>query len=218
MPLVNIIDLCKKYKNNTVLNNINLKINKQDFIILLGQSGSGKTTLLNIISSIDVPTSGQILFEDKDITKMTLEESAKFRRNNISYIFQDYKLLPMLNVEENILLPLFLESKKIDSFYFDSLIDILEIKNLLHKEINFLSGGEQQRVAIARALINKPKLILADEPTGNLDYENGIKVLEIFKQLNQKFNSTIIMATHNQSYFNYANKIIRIKDGNIMYE
>lgn len=217
MSLLKLENVSKSYfKDTYALKNISLVINEKDFCFILGPSGCGKTTLLNLISLIDYPTAGNIYFDNTLINKFTIEEGTKYRRENIGIVFQDYNLLPMLNVEQNILLPILLENKEQDQKYFETIISILDIKKILRNNPNTLSGGEKQRVAIARALINKPRIVLADEPTGNLDTKNGLEVMHLFKELNRILGTTIIIVTHNESYISSASKVIRMKDGEIL--
>ena len=185
------------------------------FVAVMGTSGSGKTTLLNCISGIDMIDSGEILYEKKDITKLTSEQRKIFRRQNIGMVFQSFDLLPILNVRENILLPMKLNHLKPNEDYFNEIVEILGINSKLKSKISELSGGEQQRVAIARALITKPKLICADEPTGNLDRKNTLEVMNLFKRINTEMNTTILMITHDYQVAEYADEIIKIDDGRI---
>ena len=172
--------------------------------------------MLNCISGIDTIDGGEILFDDKNIFNYSKEQRKIFRRTNIGMVFQGFDLLPILNVRENIILPIKLNHSKVDESYFDEIIKILGIESKLNNRINELSGGQQQRVAIARALITKPKLICADEPTGNLDRTNTIEVMELFKRINKEMNTTILMITHDDKVAEYANDIIIIDDGRIL--
>lgn len=199
-----------------VLKDISFSIKEGDFVAIKGTSGSGKTTLLNCISGIDTIDGGEILFDDKNIFNYSKEQRKIFRRTNIGMVFQGFDLLPILNVRENIILPIKLNHSKVDESYFDEIIKILGIESKLNNRINELSGGQQQRVAIARALITKPKLICADEPTGNLDRTNTIEVMELFKRINKEMNTTILMITHDDKVAEYANDIIIIDDGRIL--
>lgn len=220
MSLLKVENLVKKYENgnNTViaLNGINLEVNTGDFISIIGASGSGKSTLLHILGTVDKPTSGNVLLNDIDIYKMNDLEQSKLRREKISLIYQFYNLIPTLNVKENILFPLMLDNKEIDNNYLNDLIETLNLKDKLKSFPNELSGGQQQRVAIARALITKPDIILADEPTGNLDRKNSLEILNYFKIANEKYNQTIIMVTHDMELAKYAKEIITIEDGKII--
>ena len=172
--------------------------------------------MLNLIGGIDHQTEGKIMFDDVELDNLNEEELTEYRRKNIGFIFQEYNLIPILNVRENIILPLNLDGKEADNDYLDEILDLLEIKQKISAFPNQLSGGQQQRVAIARALISKPKVILADEPTGNLDQRNSQNIMELFVQMNKKFNQTIIMITHNLELTKYCNRVIRILDGQIV--
>lgn len=220
MSLLKVENLVKKYENgnNTViaLNGLDLEVNTGDFISIIGASGSGKSTLLHILGTVDKPTSGSVLLNDIDIYKMNDLEQSKLRREKISLIYQFYNLIPTLNVKENILFPLMLDNKEIDNNYLNDLIETLNLKDKLKSFPNELSGGGQQRVAIARALITKPDIILADEPTGNLDRKNSLEILNYFKIANEKYNQTIIMVTHDMELAKYAKEIITIEDGKII--
>lgn len=220
MSLLKVENLVKKYENGNniviALNGINLEVNTGDFISIIGASGSGKSTLLHILGTVDKPTSGNVLLNDIDIYKMNDLEQSKLRREKISLIYQFYNLIPTLNVKENILFPLMLDNKEIDNNYLNDLIETLNLKDKLKSFPNELSGGQQQRVAIARALITKPDIILADEPTGNLDRKNSLEILNYFKIANEKYNQTIIMVTHDMELAKYAKEIITIEDGKII--
>lgn len=172
--------------------------------------------MLNLIGGIDHQTEGEIMFDDVELNNLNEEELTEYRRKNIGFIFQEYNLIPILNVRENIILPLNLDGKEADNDYLDEILDLLEIKQKISAFPNQLSGGQQQRVAIARALISKPKVILADEPTGNLDQRNSQNIMELFVQMNKKFNQTIIMITHNLELTKYCDRVIRILDGQIV--
>lgn len=220
MSLLKVENLVKKYENGNniviALNGINLEVNTGNFISIIGASGSGKSTLLHILGTVDRPTSGNVLLNDIDIYKMNDLEQSKLRREKISLIYQFYNLIPTLNVKENILFPLMLDNKEIDNNYLNDLIETLNLKDKLKSFPNELSGGQQQRVAIARALITKPDIILADEPTGNLDRKNSLEILNYFKIANEKYNQTIIMVTHDMGLAKYAKEIITIEDGKII--
>ena len=217
--MIEIKNITKSYgheKNKVeVLKNISFSMKEGSFVAIMGTSGSGKTTLLNCISGIDMIDSGEILYEKKDITKLTSEQRKIFRRQNIGMVFQSFDLLPILNVRENILLPMKLNHLKPNEDYFNEIVEILGINSKLKSKISELSGGEQQRVAIARALITKPKLICADEPTGNLDRKNTLEVMNLFKRINTEMNTTILMITHDYQVAEYADEIIKIDDGRI---
>lgn len=217
--MIEIKNITKSYgheKNKVeVLKDISFSMKEGSFVAVMGTSGSGKTTLLNCISGIDMIDSGEILYEKKDITKLTSEQRKIFRRQNIGMVFQSFDLLPILNVRENILLPMKLNHLKPNEDYFNEIVEILGINSKLKSKISELSGGEQQRVAIARALITKPKLICADEPTRNLDRKNTLEVMNLFKRINTEMNTTILMITHDYQVAEYADEIIKIDDGRI---
>ncbi len=195
------------------LNDVNFKVHEGEFVAITGESGSGKTTLLNCLGSLDRPTSGSIIVDGTDITVRNDAELSAYRRRKIGFIFQMYNLIPVLNVEENIVLPLNLDNTEPDMEYLD---ELLKITGLTQKRNNFpheLSGGQQQRVAFARALIHKPPIILADEPTGNLDSKNSREVISILKNSIKKYNQTLILITHDGSIAAQADRIFRITDG-----
>lgn len=198
------------------LDNISIEINEGEFVAIIGTSGSGKSTLLNMLGGLDKPTSGEIIISNKLLSKLSDEELTIFRRRNIGFIFQNYNLVPILNVYENIVLPIELDGSKIDTNYVDSIINTLGLKEKLTNMPNNLSGGQQQRVAIARALATKPAIILADEPTGNLDSKTSMDVIGLLKITSKKFNQTIVMITHNEEIAQLADKIIRIEDGKVV--
>ena len=197
------------------LNNVSLEIEEGEFVSIVGSSGSGKSTLLNMLGGLDRLTSGDIYINNKKLGDMKDEELTIFRRRNIGFVFQNYNLVPILNVYENIVLPIELDGMKIDEEYIDSIINILGLSQKLTNMPNNLSGGQQQRVAIARAIATKPAIILADEPTGNLDSKTSMDVIGLLKMTSQKFNQTIVMITHNEEIAQLANRIIRIEDGKI---
>ncbi|EWM54987.1 ABC transporter ATP-binding protein [Ruminococcus flavefaciens] len=195
------------------INNIDLEVRKGEFIAITGESGSGKTTLLNCIGSLDRPTSGSIFFGSKDITKLNDNALSAYRRRSIGFIFQAFNLIPVLNVEENIVLPLNLDNTSPDKEYLE---ELLKLTGLDKKRTSFpheLSGGQQQRVAFARALIHKPQIILADEPTGNLDSKNSREIISILKNSIKKYDQTLILITHDGSIAAQADRICRITDG-----
>lgn len=195
------------------INNIDLEVRKGEFIAITGESGSGKTTLLNCIGSLDRPTSGSIFFGGKDITKLNDNALSAYRRRSIGFIFQAFNLIPVLNVEENIVLPLNLDNTSPDKEYLE---ELLKLTGLDKKRTSFpheLSGGQQQRVAFARALIHKPQIILADEPTGNLDSKNSREIISILKNSIKKYDQTLILITHDGSIAAQADRICRITDG-----
>ncbi len=195
------------------LNNVELEVCAGEFLAVTGESGSGKTTLLNCLGSLDRPTSGNIFVNGKDITKMNDNELSAYRRKSIGFIFQSFNLIPVLNVEENIVLPLNLDNTKPDMEYLE---ELLRLTGLDKKRTNYpheLSGGQQQRVAFARALIHKPQIILADEPTGNLDSKNSREIISILKNSIKKYDQTLILITHDGSIASQADRICRITDG-----
>ncbi|MBC5996743.1 ABC transporter ATP-binding protein [Romboutsia ilealis] len=198
------------------LDNISIEINQGEFIAIVGTSGSGKSTLLNMLGGLDNPTSGETIISNKRISKLNDEELTIFRRRNIGFIFQNYNLVPILNVYENIVLPIELDGGKIDTDYVNKIIDILGLSKKLSSMPNNLSGGQQQRVAIARALATKPAIILADEPTGNLDSKTSMDVIGLLKVTSKQFNQTMVMITHNEEIAQLADRIIRIEDGKVV--
>ncbi|MCB5745622.1 ABC transporter ATP-binding protein [Intestinibacter bartlettii] len=197
------------------LNNVSLEIEEGEFVSIVGSSGSGKSTLLNMLGGLDRLTSGDIYINNKKLGDMKDEELTIFRRRNIGFVFQNYNLVPILNVYENIVLPIELDGMKIDEEYIDSIINTLGLNQKLTNMPNNLSGGQQQRVAIARAIATKPAIILADEPTGNLDSKTSMDVIGLLKMTSQKFNQAIVMITHNEEIAQLADRIIRIEDGKI---
>ena len=198
------------------LDGVTLSIEKGEFVAIVGTSGSGKSTLLHIIGGLDNPTSGQIIVDGQNLSHMPDEELTIFRRRNIGFVFQQYNLVPMLNVWENIVLPVKLDGKKIEKGYVNEIIDTLGIRTKLENLPSALSGGQQQRVAIARALAAKPAILLADEPTGNLDSKTSQDVLGLLKVTSKRFHQTIVMITHNEEIAQMADRIIRIEDGKIV--
>lgn len=220
MNILKMENISKKYgKGKTslkALNNVSINVEEGEFISIVGPSGSGKSTLLNILGCIDNPTSGNIFIENENITKLSDKQMAIFRRRKLGFIFQFYNLIPVLTAEENVLFPLMLDNRKADLNYINKIFDILKINNRRKHFPQELSGGEQQRFAIARALSSKPSLILADEPTGNLDSKNSEEVINLMVEMHKKLNQTIIMVTHNPEIANIANRKIEIIDGKIV--
>ena len=196
--------------------NVSIEINEGEFVAIIGTSGSGKSTLLNMLGGLDKPTSGETIICNKTISRLNDEEMTIFRRRNIGFVFQNYNLVPVLNVYENIVLPIELDGSKIDTNYVDSIINTLGLNDKLTNMPNNLSGGQQQRVAIARALATKPAIILADEPTGNLDSKTSMDVIGLLKVTSKKFNQTMVMITHNEEIAQLADRIIRIEDGKVV--
>lgn len=198
------------------LDGISIDVNEGEFVAIVGTSGSGKSTLLNMLGGLDKPTSGETIINSKRLSTMKDEELTIFRRRSIGFIFQNYNLVPILNVYENIVLPIELDGTKIDKQYVNSIIDTLGLKEKLSNMPNNLSGGQQQRVAIARALATKPSIILADEPTGNLDSKTSMDVIGLLKTTSKKFNQTMVMITHNEEIAQLADRIVRIEDGKVV--
>ena len=198
------------------VDDVDLSVNKGEFVALVGTSGSGKSTLLHMIGGLDTPTSGSVVVHGKELSQMNDEELTIFRRRNIGFVFQNYNLVPILNVYENIVLPVELDGDTVDRNFADEVIRVLALEDKLKSMPNNLSGGQQQRVAIARALITKPAIVLADEPTGNLDSKSSADVLGLLKLTSEKFNQTIVMITHNNDIALLADRIIRIEDGRMM--
>lgn len=195
------------------LHGINLTVEKGEFTAIVGTSGSGKSTLLHMLGGLDRPTTGKVMVDGKDIFSLSEEQLTIFRRRKIGFVFQSYNLVPVLNLYENIVLPLELDGKKIDREYIDQIAETLGLKDRLEALPNQLSGGQQQRVAIARALAGTPSIILADEPTGNLDSKTSQDVLSLLKVTSEKFGQTIVMITHNEEIAQMADRIIHIEDG-----
>lgn len=195
---------------------VNLEVEKGEFVAIVGTSGSGKSTLLHMLGGLDRPTGGSVQVDGKDIFSLKDEELTIFRRRKIGFVFQNYNLVPVLNVYENIVLPVQLDGGKPDEEYVDNIIETLGLESKLDNLPNNLSGGQQQRVAIARALASKPAIILADEPTGNLDSKTSQDVLGLLKITSEKFHQTIVMITHNEEIAQLADRIIRIEDGQIV--
>ena len=222
MCILKVQNLTKTYgKGDTLVkavDDVSFTVEKKEFIAILGASGSGKSTLLHMIGGVDTPTSGKVLVNDVDIYSLNDELQSHLRRTEVSIIYQFYNLISTLNVKENITLPLDIDKKTVDEKYLQEIINLLKLENRLKHLPNELSGGEQQRVSIGRALITKPSIILADEPTGNLDSKNSIEVMELLKSANELFGQTIIMVTHDENLAKYANRIITIADGKIIID
>ena len=211
----------KKYYGkvpNTVkaLDGVDLEIQEGEFVAIVGTSGSGKSTLLHMLGGLDTPTGGKVIVGGKDISGMTDEQLTIFRRRNVGFVFQNYNLVPILNVYENIVLPIELDGNTVDESFVDSIIETLGLSEKKNNLPNNLSGGQQQRVAIARALATKPSILLADEPTGNLDSKTSQDVLGILKMTSTKFHQTMVMITHNEQIAQLADRVIRIEDGKIV--
>ncbi|MDO5714560.1 MAG: ABC transporter ATP-binding protein [Tissierellia bacterium] len=211
----------KKYYNQTeitvkALDGVDLSISHGEFVAIVGTSGSGKSTLLNILGGLDCPTEGRVIVDGKEIFSLKDEERTIFRRRKIGFVFQDYNLVPMLNVYENIVLPIQLDGNDIDQSFVDSILSTLGLTEKKNSMPNQLSGGQQQRVAIARALVTKPSIILADEPTGNLDSKTSQDVIGLMKTTAKQFHQTTVVITHNEEIAQAADRIIRIEDGRIV--
>ena len=219
MSILQVTELKKYYGTEPnitkALDGVTLAINEGEFAAIVGTSGSGKSTLLNMMGGLDIPTSGKVKVRGKELSEMKDEQLTIFRRRNIGFIFQNYNLVPVLNVYENIVLPVELDGDSVDHKFMDDVVGMLALKDKLNNMPNNLSGGQQQRVAIARALVSKPAIILADEPTGNLDSRTSSDVLGLLKVTTGKFNQTIVMITHNSEIAQLADRIIRIEDGRI---
>ena len=198
------------------LDGVTLSIEKGEFVAIVGTFGSGKSTLLNMIGGLDVPTSGKVIVDGRELSTLKDEQLTIFRRRKIGFIFQNYNLVPVLNVYENIVLPVELDGNKVDKKFMKEVVQMLGLEDKLNNMPNNLSGGQQQRVAIARALVSKPAIVLADEPTGNLDSKTSADVLGLLKTTSQKFHQTLVMITHNNEIAQLADRIIRIEDGKIV--
>lgn len=219
MSILETINLSKTYGNKeskvNALNNVNINIEKGEFVAIIGPSGSGKSTLLHLLGGLEKISSGSIKVNEKDISKLKDIELAEYRRKEVGFVFQQYNLIPVLNVEENIELPLMLGNDDIDEIYISELIDVLGLKDRKNHLPSQLSGGQQQRVAIGRALSTKPSIILADEPTGNLDSKTTDEVMDLLKKSIRKFKQTLIVITHDINIAKKADRIINIVDGTI---
>ena len=220
MEILSAKDLCKSYGSgeNSVqaLNHVSISVENGEFVAVIGTSGSGKSTLLNLLGGLDTPTSGEILVSGKKLFQMNEEARTIFRRRNIGFVFQNYNLVPVLNVYENIVLPIELDGTKVDIEYVKTILHTLGLEQKVQAMPNQLSGGQQQRVAIARALAAKPAILLADEPTGNLDSKTGMDVIALLKMTSQAFHQTIVMITHNEEIALMADRMIRIEDGKVV--
>ena len=220
MNIVKTVDLTKTYNSGVEVNalsNVNFEMEKGDLVAIIGDSGSGKSTLLHLLAGVDTPTSGDIFIQDKNITKFNKDEMTIFRRRNIGVVYQFFNLIPNINVRKNILLPLLLDNKKADEEYLKEILSILGIEGKLDRYPKQLSGGEQQRVAIARSLITRPAIILADEPTGNLDRKNSEEITGLFRLVNKRLNSTIMIITHDEKVANSCDKVYRMVDGRLNF-
>ena len=222
MEILKVENLTKVYgkDNNKVvaLDNVSFTVEKGEFIAIVGASGSGKSTLLHLIGGVDTPTSGKVFIDGQDIYKLNSDKLAIFRRREVGLIYQFYNLIPILTVEENITLPLELDNRKVDKFELNEIIKLLGLERRRNHLPNELSGGQQQRTSIGRAIITKPAIILADEPTGNLDSKASDEVVTLLQKMNKDYKQTIIMITHNLEIASYADRIITIEDGKIVKE
>ena len=219
MTLIEVKNLNKIYGSGEAevkaLKNINLNIEQGEFVAIVGQSGSGKSTLLHLIGGVDIPSSGEVIIDGKNIYKLKEKELSILRRRKLGFIFQFFNLIPVLTVQENIEMPVLLDNEKIDKKYMNELLRILGLEERKNNYPSQLSGGQQQRVSIGRALANKPSIILADEPTGNLDSKNSKEVLELLKYCAKKYNQTLILITHDINIAKSADRVITIEDGEI---
>lgn len=218
--LLEIKELTKEYGQDEnkifAVNNLNFSIEAGTFVAIMGKSGCGKTTLLNLLSGMDAPTSGSILLDGIDISSLSKKELSEIRKFKIGFVFQSFHLLEELTVLENILLPTTIAKKDYDTSYFNELIDVLGLSKQLNKYPDMLSGGQQQRVSIARSLINKPSILFADEPTGNLDTQTTSEVLSLLIHIKENFNQTIVMVTHDSDIAPFADRVITLSDGKIL--
>ncbi len=222
MKIVEAVNLKKRYGNGEAavqaLDGVSLQANRGEFIAVVGTSGSGKSTLLHMLGGLDVPDSGQVWIDGQELGTMNQETLTIFRRRNIGFVFQQYNLVPMLNVQQNILLPMKLDGRKPDPAYLEEIIGVLKLEDKLKSRPGTLSGGQQQRVAIARALITRPAVLLADEPTGNLDSKTSQDVLGLLKVTGDRLSQTMIMITHNEEIAQLADRILHLEDGRLVEE
>ena len=220
MEILKVENLTKKYgKKDTevvALDNVSFSVNKGEFVAIVGASGSGKSTLLHLIGGVDKPTSGKVYIDGTDIYSLNNDKLAIFRRRQVGLIYQFYNLIPILNVKENITLPCDLDGQKVDESRLKELLYILGLENRVNHLPNELSGGQQQRVSIGRAMINNPSIVLADEPTGNLDSKASREIIDLLKVSNQKYNQTLIVITHDENIALEADRIITIQDGKLI--
>ena len=220
MSVLQTIDLKKYYSTEPnitrALDGVNFSVEDGEFVAVVGTSGSGKSTLLHMMGGLDTPTSGTVIVRGEELAKKNDEQLTIFRRRNIGFVFQNYNLVPILNVYENIVLPVELDGDTVDQKFLDEIVHLLGLEDKLKNMPNNLSGGQQQRVAIARALITKPAIVLADEPTGNLDSKTSTEVLGLIKRTSAEFRQTVVMITHNNDIARLADRIVRIEDGRIV--
>lgn len=216
------LDVTKVYGTGesqvTAVNHLSLSIKKGEFLAIVGPSGSGKSTLLHMMGGVETPTSGQLLVGGTNLAQLSVNQASLFRRRHIGFVYQNYNLIPVLTVRENILLPLQLDHKKPDAAFFDYLVERLGLQNRLNALPSQLSGGQQQRVSIGRALITRPALLLADEPTGNLDSANSAQIMELLRQFHRDDGQTLVVITHDPSIAAQAQRIVRIQDGRIVQD
>ena len=219
MELLQVKNLCKTYGSGETaikaLKDVSFSVQKGEYVAVVGESGSGKSTLLNLIGGLDTPTSGEVRIDGNNIFSMKDRELTVFRRRNIGFVFQAFNLIPELTVEQNILFPVLLDYQKPDKAYLEELLTMLNLKDRRKHLPSQLSGGQQQRVAIGRALMTRPSLILADEPTGNLDTQNTSEVITLLKETSRKYEQTILMITHNRSIAQTADRVLQVSDGNL---
>ena len=219
MKILEVQNLCKTYGKGEArvqaLDHVSFSVGKGEFIAIVGESGSGKSTLLNVVGALDNPTSGKVLIDGKDIFSMPEKKLTVFRRQNIGFIFQSFNLIPELNVEQNITFPLLLNYQRPDQKYVEELLEILGLKERRKHLPSQLSGGQQQRVAIGRALAARPAIIMADEPTGNLDSKNSQEVITLLKSMSAKYRQTILMITHNENHADATDRVLRMTDGRL---
>lgn len=217
MEILKTKDLCKSYGNGEIkveaLKNINISVQQGEFVAIVGASGSGKSTLLHLLGGIDKPTGGNVIVDEADIYTLSEKELAVFRRRKIGFIFQSYNLIPVLTAEENMTMPLLLDNREVDKKYFEELLAILGLQNRRNHLPSELSGGQQQRVSIGRAMVYKPSIILADEPTGNLDSKNSKEIIELLQYSVKKYHQTLIVITHDLTIASVADRVITIDDG-----
>ena len=219
MEILKVVDLCKTSGkgDNMVraLDHVSFSVEKGEFVAIIGPSGSGKSTLLHILGGVDTPTSGKVFLDGIDVFSQNEEQLAIFRRRYVGLVYQFYNLIPVLNVEENITLPMLLDGRKVDPKRLKEMIELLHLEGRTKHLPNQLSGGQQQRVSIGRALINAPAILLADEPTGNLDSKNSYEIVELLKESNKKYKQTLIVITHDENIALQADRVIAVEDGRI---
>ena len=219
MSILQTIDLKKYYGTEPnitrALDGVNFSVNDGEFVAVVGTSGSGKSTLLHMMGGLDTPTSGNVIVRDKELSKMNDEQLTIFRRRNIGFIFQNYNLVPILNVYENIVLPVELDGDTVDQKFLDEIVHLLGLEDKLKNMPNNLSGGQQQRTAIGRAVVKNPDILLCDEPTGALDYHTSKEILKLLEDVSRKYGNTVVMVTHNDALQNMADRVVKLRDGKI---